>query len=76
LWGLWTDIKMSTLSFRKKSTITMPLYDIEYITPLTIGDQEKLAIALTELHAKRFKTPAAFINVRYTDVSEQVVSIT
>jgi phenylpyruvate tautomerase PptA (4-oxalocrotonate tautomerase family) len=51
----------------------MPLYDIEHVTPLTDAQQEQLAIALTDLHVQRFKTPRFFINVRYTDVSAQVV---
>lgn len=51
----------------------MPLYDIEYVCPLTPTQQEHLAIALTNLHAQRFHTPACFINVRYTDASNQVV---
>ena len=53
----------------------MPLYDIEYVTPLTLQKQEELAIAFTQLHAKRFNTPASFINVRFTDASGQVVSV-
>lgn len=51
----------------------MPLYDIEHIHPLTPTQQEDLAIALTNLHAQRFHTPRTFINVRYTDASNQVV---
>lgn len=51
----------------------MPLYDVEHILPLTEAQQESLAIALTNLHSSRFKTPKFFINVRYTDVSGQAV---
>ncbi|KAH8129502.1 hypothetical protein FP744_10000732 [Trichoderma asperellum] len=51
----------------------MPLYDVEYVTPLTPEQQEQLAIAFTDLHSKRFNTPRFFVNVRYTDVSNQVV---
>ena len=51
----------------------MPLYDIEHIHPLNPTQQEDLAIALTNLHADRFHTPRTFINVRYTDASNQVV---
>ena len=51
----------------------MPLYDVEYVTPLTPKQQEQLAIAFTEAHAKRFNTPRYFVNVRYTDASNQVV---
>ncbi|KAF9893777.1 hypothetical protein FE257_009947 [Aspergillus nanangensis] len=51
----------------------MPLYDVEYVCPLTATQQEQLAIAFTELHSTRFNTPRFFINVRYTDASNQVV---
>ncbi|PTB78933.1 hypothetical protein M440DRAFT_1436348 [Trichoderma longibrachiatum ATCC 18648] len=51
----------------------MPLYDIEYVTPLTLEQQEQPAIAFTDEHSQRFNTPRFFINVRYTDVSNQVV---
>ncbi|KAL1983707.1 hypothetical protein VTN96DRAFT_9963 [Rasamsonia emersonii] len=51
----------------------MPLYDVEHVTPLTETQQEQLAIALTDLHVQRFHTPRFFVNVRYTDVSHQVV---
>lgn len=51
----------------------MPLYDVEYVTPLTPLQQELLANAFTTVHSKRFNTPRYFINVRYTDVSNQVV---
>ncbi len=51
----------------------MPLYDVEYVTPLTPEQQEQLAIAFTAAHAGRFNTPRYFVNVRYTDVSNQVV---
>lgn len=58
---------------RPISAAIMPLYDVEYVTPLTLEQQEQLAIAFTDLHSKRFNTPRFFINVRYTDVSNQVV---
>lgn len=51
----------------------MPLYDVEYVCPLTPLQQEKLANAFTILHAERFNTPRYFVNVRFTDVSKQVV---
>jgi len=51
----------------------MPLYDVEHIVPLTEEQQASLAIAFTNLHSKRFKTPKFFVNVRYSDVSAQVV---
>lgn len=51
----------------------MPLYDVEYVYPLTPTQQEELAIAFTNLHAKRFNAPRYFVNVRFTDVRNQVV---
>lgn len=51
----------------------MPLYDVEYVCPLEYTQQEQLANALTNLHATRFKTPRCFVNVRFTDVSNQLV---
>ncbi|KAI9683991.1 MAG: hypothetical protein M1822_005818 [Bathelium mastoideum] len=51
----------------------MPLYDVEYVTPLTDQAQEELAKALTRIHADRFGTPSYFVNVRYVDVSSQKV---
>lgn len=51
----------------------MPLYDVEYVCSLTFAQQEQLANALTNLHSTRFSTPRCFVNVRFTDVSSQVV---
>ncbi|KAJ9498182.1 hypothetical protein H2202_006333 [Exophiala xenobiotica] len=51
----------------------MPLYDVEHVTPLNLLQQTGLAQALTNLHATRFKTPKIFVNVRYTDVTNQIV---
>ncbi len=51
----------------------MPLYDVEHVTPLSPDQQSALAVALTDLHSSRFNTPRFFLNVRYTDVSNQVV---
>ncbi|KAK5991012.1 hypothetical protein PT974_09287 [Cladobotryum mycophilum] len=51
----------------------MPLYDIEHVIPLTLEQQTSIAQAFTATHAKRFKTPSFFINVRFTDASTQVV---
>ncbi|OQU94754.1 hypothetical protein CLAIMM_01061 [Cladophialophora immunda] len=51
----------------------MPLYDVEHVAALTPDQQEALAKAFTNLHSTRFRTPKFFLNVRYTDVSGQVV---
>ncbi|KAL9096326.1 MAG: hypothetical protein Q9165_001323 [Trypethelium subeluteriae] len=42
----------------------MPLYDVEYVTPLTDETQEQLAKAITRIHTERFGTPSYFVNVR------------
>lgn len=51
----------------------MPLYDVEYVCQLSYAQQEALAKAFTNLHAKRFNTPQYFVNVRFTNVSNQLV---
>ena len=51
----------------------MPLYDIEHVTLLTDTEQESLARAFTEIHCQRFHTPSFFVNVRFSDVSNQPV---
>ncbi|KAK4937821.1 hypothetical protein LTR10_021624 [Elasticomyces elasticus] len=51
----------------------MPLYDVEHVTPLNADQQQSLALVMTDLHSKRFNTPKGFLNVRYTDVSGQIV---
>jgi hypothetical protein len=51
----------------------MPLYDIEHVVPLTDEQQSQLAQAFTKIHAHRFQTPSFFINVRFTDASQQRV---
>lgn len=53
--------------------LTMPLYDIEHVIPLTESQQQSLAKTFTSLHCKRFQTPSVFVNVRFTDVSSQRV---
>ena len=63
----------SPLDFTSADPATMPLYDVEYITPLSLTQQESLAKAFTDLHSTRFHTPRVFLNVRYTDSSKQVV---
>ena len=51
----------------------MPLYDVEHVCSLSEEKMMKLAQAITDCHATRFVTPKFFINVRFTDVSAQVV---
>ncbi|CAI7633183.1 unnamed protein product [Penicillium bialowiezense] len=51
----------------------MPLYDVEFVCHLSYAQQEALAKSFTNLHAKRFNTPRYFVNVRFNDVSNQLV---
>lgn len=45
----------------------MPLYTITHTTPLSSTKKDKLAAALTTLHATKFTTPKMFVNVRFVN---------
>ncbi|TID26030.1 putative cis-3-chloroacrylic acid protein [Venturia nashicola] len=45
----------------------MPLYTITHTTPLSSTKKDKLASALTTLHATKFTTPKMFVNVRFVN---------
>lgn len=45
----------------------MPLYTITHTTPLSGTKKDKLASALTTLHATKFTTPKMFVNVRFVN---------
>ncbi len=51
----------------------MPLYDVEHVVALSPDQRAALAVALTDLHSRRFDTPRVFVNVRYTDSRSQPV---
>lgn len=51
----------------------MPLYDIEHVVPLSAAEQAAIAQAFTDCHAQRFTTPKFFINVRFTNATEQPI---
>jgi phenylpyruvate tautomerase PptA (4-oxalocrotonate tautomerase family) len=53
----------------------MPLYTVSHAAPLSLGQKEALAEAITNLHADRFKTPRWYINVIFTDASSQTVFV-
>ncbi|KAK4995571.1 hypothetical protein LTR66_004647 [Elasticomyces elasticus] len=53
----------------------MPLYEVEHVCPLTVSQQDDLAAAITRIHAEKFTTPKLFVNVRFTNVSEQVLYV-
>lgn len=43
----------------------MPFYEIQHHYPLGPTQRQRLAKALTDLHARTFTTPATFVNVRF-----------
>ncbi|QDS73485.1 hypothetical protein FKW77_009168 [Venturia effusa] len=45
----------------------MPLYTITHTTPLSSTKKDKLATALTNLHATKFTTPKMFVNIRFVN---------
>lgn len=48
----------------------MPNYEVEHICPLTVGQQDELAEAITIIHSEHFSTPKLFVNVRFTNISD------
>ncbi|TKA77197.1 hypothetical protein B0A49_01842 [Cryomyces minteri] len=53
----------------------MPLYEVEHICPLTVSQQDELAAAITKIHTEKFTAPALFVNVRFTNISEQTTYV-
>jgi phenylpyruvate tautomerase PptA (4-oxalocrotonate tautomerase family) len=49
----------------------MPFYEVLHVIPFTASQKDELATAITEIHSTTFSTPKLFVNVAYTDVSEQ-----
>jgi len=47
----------------------MPLYTVEHIAPLSHGQKDALAAAITRIHAEHFTTPRLFVNVRFGDLT-------
>lgn len=46
----------------------MPNYEVEHICPLTEGQKDELASAITKIHSEKFSTPKIFVNIRFTNV--------
>lgn len=46
----------------------MPNYEVEHICPLTEGQKDELASAITKIHSEQFSTPKIFVNIRFTNV--------
>ena len=53
----------------------MPLYEIEHISPLSRSQKDALAASITQIHSHLFTTPSLFVNVRFTNISNQDVYI-
>lgn len=53
----------------------MPLYDVEHICKLSDSQQDELAGAITKIHSEQFSAPALFVNVRFTDISQQALYV-
>ncbi|KAE8153089.1 hypothetical protein BDV25DRAFT_137159 [Aspergillus avenaceus] len=49
----------------------MPLYEIEHGLPLDQIQRDELAQAITHTHSRKFATPSLFVNVKFTDTSNQ-----
>lgn len=45
----------------------MPFYDIQHALSLTPAQHQKLAQAITHLHAHTFKAPSLFVNIKFTE---------
>ncbi|QIW99567.1 hypothetical protein AMS68_005085 [Peltaster fructicola] len=50
----------------------MPFYTVHHADTLTEVQQEKLALAITDIHSTKFTTPKIFVNVAFQDISKEV----
>lgn len=53
----------------------MPNYEVEHICPLTEGQKDEIASAITDIHAQQFTAPKLFVNVRFTNIKEHTVYV-
>ncbi|KAF1348091.1 hypothetical protein BDV97DRAFT_298721 [Delphinella strobiligena] len=53
----------------------MPAYEVEHICPLTLTQQDSLALAITKIHSPHFNAPRLFVNVRFTNISHQATYV-
>lgn len=53
----------------------MPAYEVEHVCPLTVGQQDDLAEAITKIHSDQFKAPRLFVNVRFTNIENQATYV-
>lgn len=53
----------------------MPAYEVEHVIPLTSQQKDEIAQSITATHTSLFTTPSLFVNVRFTDTSEQDIYV-
>lgn len=53
----------------------MPYYEVNHSILLTESQKDDLATSITTLHSTRFSTPKLFVNVKFTDISDQTFYI-
>lgn len=53
----------------------MPIYDIQHVVSLTPSQQDELAEAITKIHSTKFSTPRMFVQVKFTDTSNNLTYI-
>ena len=53
----------------------MPLYEVEHTIHLSPEQLDKLAEAITRIHTRAFTTPSLFVNIRFTNVAQQVTYV-
>jgi phenylpyruvate tautomerase PptA (4-oxalocrotonate tautomerase family) len=47
----------------------MPLYQVEYTSPLTRSEKNDLAASITQIHQSAYGAPSIFIGVTFKDIS-------
>ena len=53
----------------------MPLYEVEHTIHLSPLQLDRLAEGITRIHSLTFTTPSLFVNVRFTNVAQQVTYV-
>jgi len=53
----------------------MPLFEVEHICHLSEDQLDMLAQSITKIHSEQFKTPALFVNIRFTNIASHVTYV-
>lgn len=48
----------------------MPLYQVEYTSPLTRSEKNDLAASITQIHQSAYGAPSIFIGITFKDISD------